>query len=164
MPFCMDDAYVARPGLYVEQLSPTGYQCDPLIQRHRQPASIAYSYAPAGYPAINKGVSILVNSLQPLSDSHHNSTESAARKDTLIEFPSAFPLKVMGLQVPEFLPAVLEMTRSADPDFDAASIELRPSSAGKYLGVTVTITATSQLQLDNLYRALTSHPLVKVVL
>lgn len=164
MPFCMDDADVARPGLYVEQFSTAACQGDPVFQPHRQQASIAYSHAPAEYPAINKGVSILVNSPPPLSDPHDNNTEPAARKDTLIEFPSAFPLKVMGLQVPEFLPAVLEMTRAADPDFDTASIELRPSSAGKYLGVTVTITATSQLQLDNLYRALTSHPLVKVVL
>jgi putative lipoic acid-binding regulatory protein len=30
--------------------------------------------------------------------------------------------------------------------------------------VTATINATSRGQLDNLYRALTSHPLVKVVL
>lgn len=106
----------------------------------------------------------MVNPPPRRSDTHDHNTEAAARKDTLIEFPSAFPLKVMGLQVPEFLPAVLEMTRAADPAFDTSSIELRPSSAGKYLGVTVIITATSQLQLDNLYRALTSHPLVKVVL
>lgn len=90
--------------------------------------------------------------------------QPAARKDTLIEFPSAFPVKVMGLQVPAFLPAVLEMTRLADPEFDPATVELRPSSGGKYLGVTVTITATSQEQLDSLYRSLTSHPLVKVAL
>lgn len=93
-----------------------------------------------------------------------DTTEATARKDSLIEFPSAFPVKVMGLQVPEFLPAVLEMTRAADPAFDAQTVELRPSSGGKYLGVTVTITATSQDQLDGLYRALTSHPLVKVAL
>lgn len=88
----------------------------------------------------------------------------AARKDSLIEFPSAFPVKVMGLQVPAFLPAVLEMARAADPAFDTETVELRPSSGGKYLGVTVTITATSQEQLDDLYRALTSNPLVKVAL
>lgn len=88
----------------------------------------------------------------------------AARKDTLIEFPSAFPIKVMGVQVPGLLPAVLEMARAADPGFDAATVELRPSSGGKYLGVTITVIATSQAQLDDLYRALSSHPLVKVVL
>jgi putative lipoic acid-binding regulatory protein len=50
------------------------------------------------------------------------------------------------------------------PTFDPATIELRDSRAGNYLGVTITITATSREQLDDLYRALTSHPLVKVVL
>jgi putative lipoic acid-binding regulatory protein len=43
-------------------------------------------------------------------------------------------------------------------------VELRPSSTGKYLGVTITVRATSREQLDDLYRALTSHPMVKVVL
>ncbi|GAO26116.1 hypothetical protein ALISP_5936 [Alicycliphilus sp. B1] len=50
------------------------------------------------------------------------------------------------------------------PDFDASTIELRDSRAGNYLGVTITITATSREQLDDLYRALSSHPMVKVVL
>ena len=49
-------------------------------------------------------------------------------------------------------------------DLFRRSIELRESSGGKYLGVTITVTATSRAQLDDLYRALTAHPLVKVVL
>lgn len=97
-------------------------------------------------------------------DAPRDPAEVAARKDTLLQFPSAFPIKVMGLQVPAYLPAVLEMARAADPDFDAASVELRPSTGGKYLGVTITVMATSQEQLDALYRALSSHPLVRVVL
>jgi putative lipoic acid-binding regulatory protein len=51
-----------------------------------------------------------------------------------------------------------------DPGFDASTIELRPSKGGNYLGVTLTVQATSREQLDDLYRALTSHPMVKVVL
>ena len=47
---------------------------------------------------------------------------------------------------------------------DTARIERRPSSGGKYMGLTITITATSRAQLDDLYRAFTTHPLVKVVL
>ena len=47
---------------------------------------------------------------------------------------------------------------------DAATIEMRASSGGNYIGLTLTITATSREQLDNLYRALTGHPMVKVVL
>jgi putative lipoic acid-binding regulatory protein len=86
------------------------------------------------------------------------------RKDSLIEYPSIFPSKVMGAMVDGFAEAVCQVARDFDPDFDAAKLELRPSKGGNYLGVTLHITATSREQLDNLYRALTSHPMVKIVL
>jgi len=87
-----------------------------------------------------------------------------ARKDSLIEYPSAFPIKVMGANVDGFVHAVTHVARQFDPDFDASTIELRDSKGGNYLGVTITVTATSREQLDDLYRALSSHPMVKVVL
>ncbi|MEO8654365.1 MAG: DUF493 family protein [Ramlibacter sp.] len=88
----------------------------------------------------------------------------AARGDSLIEYPSRFPVKVMGAKVDGFVEAVTQIARQFDPTFDAASVELRASKAGNYLGVTVTITATSREQLDELYRTLSTHPMVKVVL
>lgn len=86
------------------------------------------------------------------------------RKDSLIEYPSRFPIKVMGAKVEGFVEAVTELACRFDPGFDAATIELRDSRAGNYLGITITITATSREQLDGLYSALSSHALVKVVL
>lgn len=86
------------------------------------------------------------------------------RKDSLIEYPSQFPIKVMGVKGDGFVHAVTELARKFDPTFDAGTIELRDSRGGNYLGVTITITATSREQLDDLYRALSSHPMVKVVL
>ena len=86
------------------------------------------------------------------------------QQDSLIEYPSQFPIKVMGLDAENFVHAVTVVAKQFDPTFDASTIELRPSSTGKYLGVTITVTATSREQLDNLYRALTSHPMVKIVL
>ncbi len=83
---------------------------------------------------------------------------------SLIDFPSAFPIKVLGENVDGFVHAVTQVTRQFDPGFDAASVELRVSKGDKYLGVTVTVTATSREMLDDLYRALSSHPMVKVVL
>ncbi len=83
---------------------------------------------------------------------------------SLIEYPSAFPVKVMGVQVDGFEGAIVAIARQFDPDFDAATVERRPSKGGKYLGLTITITATSREQLDELYRTLSTHPLVKVVL
>ncbi len=91
-------------------------------------------------------------------------TNADTRKDSLIEYPSLFPIKVMGLHVEGFADAITALAQRFDPSFDAATVELRPSSGGKYLGVTVTITATSREQLDDLYRAFTAHPLVKIVL
>ena len=86
------------------------------------------------------------------------------RRDSLIDYPCAFPIKVMGLKVEGFVHAITEVAERFDPSFDASTIELRPSKGGNYLGVTLTVQATSRAQLDDLYRALTSHPMVKVVL
>jgi len=85
-------------------------------------------------------------------------------EQSLIQYPSAFPIKVMGENAEGFVHAVTEIARRFDPEFDAATVELRPSSGARYLGVTVTITATSREQLDELYRTLSTHPMVKVVL
>jgi len=100
-------------------------------------------------------------STTPTPDTASNSDP---RKDSLTEYPSKFPIKVMGAKVDGFVTAVTHVARQFDPEFDASTIELRDSKAGNYLGVTITVTATSRQQLDDLYRALSSHPMVKVVL
>ena len=84
--------------------------------------------------------------------------------ETLFEFPCAFPLKIMGLTSDALAQTVLEVVLRHAPDFDGATMEMRASSSGKYLSLTCTINATSKLQLDTLYRELSSHPLVKVAL
>ena len=86
------------------------------------------------------------------------------RKESLIEYPSLFPIKVMGPKVDGFVNAITSVARQFDPGFDASTVELRDSAKGNYLGITITVTATSREQLDDLYRALTAHPMVKVVL
>lgn len=91
-------------------------------------------------------------------------TTARPADDSLITYPSAFPIKVMGLNVDGFVHAMVDVARRFDPGFNAATVELRPSSGAKYLGVTLTVTATSREQLDELYRTLSSHPMVKVVL
>lgn len=85
-------------------------------------------------------------------------------RTTLLEFPCDFPLKIMGAAVDGFAQTIAEVVLQHAPDFDPASIEMRPSKAGNYLSLTCTIRATSQAQLDMLYRTLSSHPMVKVVL
>jgi putative lipoic acid-binding regulatory protein len=85
-------------------------------------------------------------------------------EQSLIEYPCDFPIKVMGANVEGFAAAIAQVARQFDPGFDAQTIETRPSKAGNYLGVTITIRATSRPQLDALYRTLTTHPMVKMVL
>ncbi len=85
-------------------------------------------------------------------------------EQSLIQYPSQFPIKVMGANVDGFAQAVVKIAQQFDPGLDAATVETRPSKAGNYLGVTITITATSREQLDELYRTLSTHPMVKVVL
>jgi putative lipoic acid-binding regulatory protein len=85
-------------------------------------------------------------------------------EQSLIEYPSAFPIKVMGAMAAGFEEAVVAVAMQFDPGFDPSSVERRPSSGGKYLGLTITVTATSREQLDELYRTLSTHPMVKVVL
>ena len=85
-------------------------------------------------------------------------------EQSLIEYPSRFPIKVMGLNVDGYVNAITQIAERFDPTFDASTVELRASSGNKYLGVTITITATSREQLDELYRTLTTHPLVRTVL
>lgn len=84
---------------------------------------------------------------------------------SLIEFPCNFPVKVMGVQHPEFGQAVLSCVQKHAPETQAHHISLRPSSKGNYLGATVeAVNVQNQEQLDNIYRELTGHELVKVVL
>ena len=51
-------------------------------------------------------------------------------EQSLIEYPSAFPIKVMGAQVEGFEEAMVAVARHFDPAFDTATIERRPSKAG----------------------------------
>ncbi len=85
-------------------------------------------------------------------------------EQSLIEYPSRFPIKVMGANVDGFAQAIAELAMRFDPAFDPATIEMRPSKSANYLGLTITVTATSRAQLDDLYRALTAHPMVKIVI
>jgi putative lipoic acid-binding regulatory protein len=84
--------------------------------------------------------------------------------ESLIEYPSEFPIKIMGEMQDAFAQTIVEVVTRHDSTFHAGKMEMRPSSQGKYLALTVTVTAVSREQLDNLYRELSSHPMVKVVL
>ena len=81
-----------------------------------------------------------------------------------LAFPCPFPIKVMGRHQGGFAQAVMEIVLRHAPDFQPATIEMRPSRKGKYLSLTCVVNATSREQLDALYQELCDHPSVVLVL
>ena len=85
-------------------------------------------------------------------------------EESLIEYPSDFPIKVVGITHDAFAETIVAMVVEHDPEFHAGKVEMRPSTQGKYLSLTLTVRATSRTQLDNIYRTLSNHEMVKFVL
>ncbi len=83
---------------------------------------------------------------------------------SLIEYPTDFPIKIVCRQEPGLVQTITGIVRGHAPDFDPVTIEMRPSKQRKYLSLTCTIRATSREQLDALYRDLSGHPMVVMVL
>ncbi|TXL64188.1 YbeD family protein [Zeimonas arvi] len=86
------------------------------------------------------------------------------RIEQLLEFPVDFPIKVMGRRVDEFAQQIAELVCEHVPGFDPAGMELRASAQGNWLSLTVTARLESRTQLEELYRALGAHPLVRMVI
>ena len=84
--------------------------------------------------------------------------------DSIIEYPLEFPVKVMGLNRPEFVPAMTAIFLRHAPDFDASTTVVRESREAKYLSLTMSINAISRQQLDALYSELSDHPMVTMAL
>ncbi|MEQ1767944.1 MAG: DUF493 domain-containing protein [Methylotenera sp.] len=82
----------------------------------------------------------------------------------LIDFPCDFPIKVMGKTQSIFKETVVLLISTIIPTFSPEQIEIRVSSSGKYTSLTCTVHVKSQAQLDDIYRLLSSHPLVKFAL
>jgi len=84
-------------------------------------------------------------------------------RDTLIEFPTAFPVKALGRDAPDFRSAVLAVI-AAHAQFDPTSdVREQASSKGNFVSITVTLQAESQEQLDTIYQSLHDHELVLMV-
>lgn len=84
--------------------------------------------------------------------------------ESLLTFPCVFPLKVMGRREDGFAQTVSEIVQRHAGDFNPGTLEMRSSTNGRYLSLTVTINARSREQLDRLYRELSTHPMVLMVL
>ncbi|HVK56044.1 MAG TPA: DUF493 domain-containing protein [Burkholderiales bacterium] len=91
-------------------------------------------------------------------------TPDQPEQETLLQFPTDFPLKIIGKRDDDFAQIMLDIVLRHAPDFDGSTMEMRASTKGNYLSLTCTIRATSKQQLDDLYRELSAHPMVSVVL
>jgi len=85
-------------------------------------------------------------------------------RETLLEFPCVFPLKVIGRNVVEFEGEVFTIIERHVPEATREQVTRRPSVGNKYLALTITFVADSQVQLDALYLELNRHKLVLVTL
>lgn len=81
-----------------------------------------------------------------------------------IEFPCRYPIKVIGDAGDDMQALVFEVMHQHAPGFDAESVKVRPSKKGNFQSVTVFITATGEPQLQTIFTALKSSPLVQMVL
>ena len=87
-----------------------------------------------------------------------------SEQDTLLTFPTDFPIKIMGERRDDFAQTMVELVLRHAPDFRPETVEMRASRNGNYLSLTVVVRATSKAQLDALYREITAHPWVKMAL
>ena len=83
---------------------------------------------------------------------------------TLIEFPCMFPIKVMGEVHDQFTSTVIKIIKQNNKSFDPSTIEMKGSSEGRYISLTCFVYVTSKPELDDIYRSLSTHPMIKVVL
>src|SRR6266700_6831897 len=97
---------------------------------------------------------------------HHPNirTMESAVAETLLEFPCSFPIKIMGRTQDGFAQTVLDIVLRHVPDYDSGTMEMRASREGNYLSLTCVVNASSKNQLDDLYRELSGHPQVVMVL
>lgn len=81
-----------------------------------------------------------------------------------IEFPCLYPIKVIGVAAPGFEQQAIAAVERHTGKIDEKLIELNPSKKGSYVSVRVTIAATGQQQLENIFAELKLIEHVKMVL
>lgn len=85
-------------------------------------------------------------------------------EQTSMTFPCRFPIKALGPAEAGFDRLVVNIVRKHAPDLSEGAVKRRPSRAGQYVAVTVTVLAESRQQLDNIYLDLTAHDKVIMAL
>ena len=86
------------------------------------------------------------------------------RRESLLEFPCQFPIKMMGKQSDQFQSIAVGLVEMHAGEIAKSAIRSSPSSNGKFVSITVDIEARSQEQLDDIYRELSASDDILVAL
>lgn len=84
--------------------------------------------------------------------------------ESLLEFPCEFPIKMMGHNTPEFVATARALVEIHTGPLDNSRFQNALSRNERFVSVTVTISAQSQQQLDDIYRDLSAHKSVLMAL
>lgn len=85
-------------------------------------------------------------------------------EETLLEFPCEFPIKMMGRDEAGFRRTAIALIEEHTGTLRDDAIRTSSSSRGNFLSITVTITAESRAQLDDIYRSLSASEAILVAL
>lgn len=81
-----------------------------------------------------------------------------------LQFPTQFPIKIIGYNHSDLLTEVLAVINSQFPEITMAELVTRHSKDQKYISITVTVTALSQQQLDEIYQRLSVNDKILMAL
>lgn len=84
--------------------------------------------------------------------------------EALWEFPMNYPLKVLGEAQHPLAQIVADILLRHVPDFDPATISMRPSSGGKYISISASVYVTHKDQINGMYADFASQTAIKLVL
>ncbi len=87
-----------------------------------------------------------------------------ATKNTLINFPCYFPIKIIGINSQAFVQEIKTTAGKHFSDFTDQDLVSKESKNSSYLAITVTVFAKNQNMLDSFYNEVTKIPGVKMVL
>lgn len=87
-----------------------------------------------------------------------------ATSESVIQFPCDFTLKIMGKSEGHFEKIVLAIIKEHFPETSPSRIQKKFSKDKNYLSLSITVFATSKMQLDALYQALSSTKEILMVL
>ena len=78
-------------------------------------------------------------------------------EESVIEFPCEFPVKMMGHNSPEFRTTARALIEKHMGALGDRAIKESLSRNERFVSITITVTATSQQQLDDIYQDVSDH-------